>query len=217
MIRRLFTVVCAVALLLCLPLIVAGVWSYFGDVRWAAHFPGGVQVGINRTHAGATLEFTRWRAETDKWWQTRPGRVAMRVSGETVVLNDGPNIRYAARIRVDYPSQSWHGLEWRGGAMSKAPTTQSKGALSTPLVPYKSLSMPWYYPVVLLAPLPALWGIGWIRRRRMHRPGTCAVCGYDMRATPGRCPECGTRVSPSPKDQPRPAQDSPPRARLCGA
>jgi hypothetical protein len=49
-----------------------------------------------------------------------------------------------------------------------------------------------YWPIaVLLSALPALRAIALFWHTGRARRGVCPDCGYDLRATPDRCPECG--------------------------
>jgi hypothetical protein len=55
----------------------------------------------------------------------------------------------------------------------------------------------WLLALATAAP-PALWWLGRAKARRRFRRGLCPKCGYDLRATPDRCPECGAIPPESP-------------------
>jgi hypothetical protein len=70
---------------------------------------------------------------------------------------------------------------------------------------YRAWVVPHWFLASLAGALPAWWLARhpprtWEspRARRRRARGLCPRCGYDVRATPARCPECGTVVSVAP-------------------
>ena len=57
------------------------------------------------------------------------------------------------------------------------------------------IAIPHWFIVLLFAILPALRLRAAIRSRRHGLAGLCPTCSYDLRATPDRCPECGSSIA----------------------
>ena len=58
----------------------------------------------------------------------------------------------------------------------------------------RRLVMPSWFLVAAFAVPPVVWLLLWRRRVRRIREHLCPKCGYDLRASSGRCPECGTAI-----------------------
>jgi hypothetical protein len=83
--------------------------------------------------------------------------------------------------------RGWQTHRWEGYAGFFSGSEYDSGSGGSSEMQY--FALPYWCPVLILTLLasPML-----TRFRRRDRPGLCPTCGYDLRATPDRCPECGT-------------------------
>jgi hypothetical protein len=86
-----------------------------------------------------------------------------------------------------------HAGHRRGSAAPDAVLYLTPASVHIRVAPGNEFSAPLWALALLLGVTPPLFrDLGAQRRRRLERAGLCPGCGYDLRATPGRCPECGT-------------------------
>jgi hypothetical protein len=103
--------------------------------------------------------------------------------------------------RIGRPGEGWSRLKFRvTRATAPVPTTGPAwpGVVRPVTGREESFGMivPLWMPVVATALLSAVRAGLWWRRRKHRREaaGLCPSCGYDLRASPERCPECGATV-----------------------
>lgn len=100
-----------------------------------------------------------------------------------VVLHGMPhNFRLAGFETSSIP----FGVMLTGGWMGPTYVHRSESLLIPHWAPIGLLLLPWIIPTIRV-----------VRRRCRHAAGMCRNCGYDVRASSDRCPECGTTITPS--------------------
>jgi hypothetical protein len=104
----------------------------------------------------------------------------------------GPVIEVHSRGRMRLDDEAPPGPWNRFGFFHEKYTSVAVGA--PPSLLYHAIGFPHWFLLPFFAAMP-LMGLRrtWIRRRRA-RMGLCVKCGYDLRASPDRCPECGATV-----------------------
>ncbi|HYE18296.1 MAG TPA: hypothetical protein VEA69_07615 [Tepidisphaeraceae bacterium] len=196
--------------LLCATTLALWVRSYYRLDAWHAAMPespGGWQWGVRSGKGGVSVHamFFDDRTYGASWRTLTAAPAGWSHDAATAV---GPRHPSAGEAGVRAYFELW-GLGWfrsDGGTWSPPPApptaVATTGPSSTSLTltgggllfitfPTWSVVAPHWLLAGVFAILPAGRAIAWRRRRNRRAPGHCRHCGYDLRATPERCPECG--------------------------
>ena len=176
--------------------------DYLYRERWQRHDGGVVYRHEGVRSAGGGIAITRFDQQYDTphppgHWAEQRWRFDRDTGQRGYPMSGVPEGEYAsAGGKIRGSSRRWGGFEratlpqWLGG-------------------PYRARSeqtyavAPCWAWLLAFSVLPATRIVALVRRRRRlrrARTGLCARCGYDLRATPDRCPECGAvaPVTPHP-------------------
>ena len=187
--RRLFNLVVVLSAAACLFLLVMWVGGFFGWIVhvWAEppYSASGYRWCVRLTSCSDGVRFDFWHPR-----QINPAYQPIAGIGGHSMLRRSNDDLYASErhdSRRVLPGLLWAGVAFgednRGGTLGVVEAGRSYYLIvSTGLLTACS------------GVLPTLWIIRARRRRRKSLEGKCARCGYDLRATPDRCPECGTKT-----------------------
>jgi len=170
--RRLFNILAAVSLVLCLATIAVWVRSYFANDYYPIRLFR--QVG------------PQWTQDNRTWIRTHAGRLIFTQWNERY-----PGPQRPQYMTVPNPTSKTH-----FGLVTIVRYVSVKRVGGQPETTAWTAVSPRCVTTVPTAVLPAVWFAMWHRRRSRERlVGHCLACGYNLTGNvSGICPECGTAI-----------------------
>jgi hypothetical protein len=142
----------------------------------------------------AAMSWTGWPAPATWNWRVVPNYVRIERTSAAVAVVTLP----AGTVPSAWGGPPYNGVSFKGGGFDYFGWVQQsqghyfRGTLATPT---RVVSISMVIPLILTFPLAWVGVRIWVRpslQERRRRLGLCPTCGYDVRASPERCPECGT-------------------------